>query len=313
MKKKVNETSLLPGASSISRNFGNKFTQGFIYKILPLNTHLGRKPDPVTPAKQVKPEFKIGDHVQGKSLRDNKTYTGNIVRIKLIDNIKVMYILNDEDNTVIPLKYNTIRLKNIVEPSYNFNDAVQEAINKEKTLTINTINEKKSIDDMNKYVHQLILEYFDNQNTQLKDLLKSCEKEQKKYDKLSASRQEFIISILGKNTYLKYTKGDFAPIPLSALMLSYDDFAAFSLETKGNPDDERVKKLISEFRKIYYSNDVNFVNNGLKKMLQTNIVFKSFDDIINFFFNIFKIYKKVYKNEDINWSILVKKFRGYLK
>ena len=112
---------------------------------------------------------------------------------------------------------------------------------------------------------------------------------------------------------MKYTKGDFAPIPLSALMLSYDDFAAFSIETKKNPDDDRVKKLISEFRKIYYSNDVNFVNNGVKKMLQTNIIFKSFDDIINFFFNIFKIYKKVYKNEDINWSILVKKFRGYLK
>lgn len=313
MKKRVNETSILPGASTISRNFGNKFSQGFIYKILPLNTHLGRKPDPCIPAQHVKIEYKIGDHVQGKNIKDNKKHIGNIVRIKMVNNEKVIYILDDITRKVIPLIYKTIKYTDNSDSHYNFNNAVKEAMKEEKLSSINIINEKKNIDDMNKYVHNLILEYFDNQNTQLKDLLKNCEKEKKKYDKLSLSRKEFIISILGKNTYLKYTKGDFAPIPLSALMLSYDDFAAFSLDTKGDPDDERVKKFISEFRKIYYSNDVNFVNNGIKKMLQTNIVFKSFDDIINLFFNIFKIYKKVYKNEDINWSILVKKFRGYLK
>lgn len=311
MRKKVNETSILPGASTISRNFGNKFSQGFIYKILPLNTHLGRKPTPCTPEQQVKQEFKIGDHVYGKGISDKKKHTGNIVRIKLVNNLKVIYILDELNNTVIPLIYKSIHYSNN-KSEYNFNDAVKEALNKENSSSINIINEKK-IEDMNQYVRHLILEYFDNQNTQLKDLLKNCEKEKKKYDKLSTARRDFIISILGKNTYMKYTKGDFAPIPLSALMLSYDDFAAFSIETKKNPDDDRVKKLISEFRKIYYSNDVNFVNNGVKKMLQTNIIFKSFDDIINFFFNIFKIYKKVYKNEDINWSILVKKFRGYLK
>lgn len=166
---------------------------------------------------------------------------------------------------------------------------------------------------MNKLVQKLILEYFDNYNSELSNLLKTCDKEQRKYDKDATKRAEFIISILGKNTYKKYSSGEFAPVPLSALRLSYKDFACFSKETKKNIEDERVSKFISLVKSSYRTYDFNFIPNGVELVLQTNIVFRKLDEIIDFFMNVFKSFKKAYKSEDIEWNLLVRKFRDYLR
>ena len=302
----INEIGSLPGSMQLTHSKNNVNGSGFIYKILPLKTNFVRKPDDTNVIKLPTKQFKPGDLVKGKSIEDNKWYTGKISRIKTTaDAVKVIaYIQRDSDNIIIPVSFKTLRYIDNSKYKYNSNESVNiDKIN-------NIINGNYS---MNTYVKQLILEYFDDQNTQLKNLLKDCEKAQKKYDKNSGPRRDFIISILGKNTYKKYSIGEFAPVPLSAFGLTINDFAKFSKDTKKNPDDERVKKFIQEFRKFYHSNDVNFVNNGVTLALQTNITFKKLDDIIDFFYNIFKAYKKVYKSEDIDWSLLVKKFRNYLK
>lgn len=306
MGKVIKENGIVPNsmAQTLTTNINGP---GYIYKILPLKTTLQKKQINDTPS-ITKKTFKPGDYVKGKSI-DNKWYRGKISRICIKgDNIKVAYIQNDKDNTIIPVIYKTLKYVDNSVYQYNSSDNITEDIN---LIKINNII--KNNYSMNSFVHQLILEYFDDQNTQLKNLLKNCDKEQRKYTKQAGPRRDFLINILGKNTYKKYASGEFAPIPLSALSLTINDFAKFSKDTKKNPDDERVKKLISLFGQYYHSNDVNLVNNGITLALQTNIVFQKLDDIIDFFNNIFSAYKKVYKNEDIDWNILVKKFRNYLK
>lgn len=309
----INEISSLPGSMTLTHGRQNTNGSGFIYKILPLNTKFVRKTDNTNVPKCKDKQFKPGDHVKGKSVNDNKWYEGKISRIKTTSTgTKVIaYVQTDKDNIIIPLAFNTLRYKDQSKYNYNFDYVVKETLHNKNKKPINTINEKR--DSMNSFIHNLVLEYFDNQNTQLKELLKDCEKENKKYSKLAGPRKEFIISILGRNTYNKYTSGEFAPVPLSALSLTLNDFARLSKETKNDPDNEKVKKFIQEFRKSYYTKDVNFVNNGITLALQTNIVFRKLDDIIDFFYNVFKAYKKIYKNEDIDWTIFVKKFRNYLK
>ena len=73
-------------------------------------------------------------------------------------------------------------------------------------------------------------------------------------------------------------------------------------------------QLIDEIKKLYARNDFNVVEVGENnKMIQTNIVFKSLNDIIQFFMNIKTAVKKIYKSEDINWTAITMKFRNYLK
>lgn len=165
---------------------------------------------------------------------------------------------------------------------------------------------------MNKLVQKLILEYFDSYNSELNDLLKKCDKEQRKYDKDATKRAEFIISILGKNTYRKYSTGEFAPVPLSAMRLTYVDFTRFSKDT-GDLDDPRLSKFLGFIKSAYSTYDFNFIPNGVELTLQTNIVFRKLDEVIDFFMILFKAYKKAYKSEDIRWNFLVKKFRNYLQ
>lgn len=309
MASYINETNSLPGSMLMTRGKQNLNGSGFIYKIMPLKTNFVRKPDDINVVKIPAKFFKPGDHVKGKSVEDNKWYVGKISRIKTNSKGEklIAYIQKDSDNIIIPVSFKSLKYTD--QSKYNYNtDTVTENIDIQKINNI--INDNYS---MNTHIKRLILEYFEDQNTQLKNLLKDCDKAQKKYDKLSGPRKEFIINILGKNTYKKYATGEFAPVPLSAMALTINDIAKLSKETKKNLEDDRLKLFISELKKYYHSNDLNLVNNGVTLSLQTNIVFQKLDDIIDFFFNIFKTYKKVYKNEDIDWTILVKKFRNYLK
>lgn len=301
----INEISSLPGSMQLTKGQNNLNGSGFIYKILPLKTNFVRKPDDTNVVKLPTKQFKPGDYVKGLSVTDNKWYKGKISRIKTNSTGEkiVAYIQKDSDNIIIPVSFKSLKYIDNSDYKYNSSESLNIKIN-------NIINDNYS---MNTYVQQLICEYFDDQNTQLKNLLKDCDKAQKKYNKLSGPRKDFIISIIGKNTYNRYASGEFAPVPLSALSLTINDISKLSKDTKKNIDDKRIIDFISELKKSYHSNDLNLVNNGITLALQTNIVFQKLDDIIDFFYNIFKSYKKIYKNENIDWSILVKKFRNYLK
>lgn len=164
---------------------------------------------------------------------------------------------------------------------------------------------------MIKEIKLLVEDYF-NSTEQMNTVLKNQQKLQKKIDKNFDSRQQFIKSILGKITYNKYVNnGIFAPIPLSALHLTYTDF--LSLYSIKNNNEELMNKFLSEIKKSYTRNDFKMVNNGITDVLQTNIVFKTLDDIIDFLMLIEKTFKKIYKIDKINWNQIAKKFRNYLK
>jgi hypothetical protein len=165
--------------------------------------------------------------------------------------------------------------------------------------------------NMNKFLFE---DYF-NSTEQLNMQLKNYEKQQRKDDKAYPEKQALLISILGRNTYNKYANtGTFAPIPLSALHLTVNDFLKIYNSKTKKYDMELTLQLIGEIKKLYNRNDFNVVEiSENTKVIQTNIVFKTLNDIIQFFLNIKTAVKKIYKSDDINWTALTKKFRNYLK
>ena len=167
---------------------------------------------------------------------------------------------------------------------------------------------------MTKKLSALFEEYYSNTD-QLNMLLKNYEKQQKKADKKQPEKQALLISILGKYTYNKYVNnGIFAPIPLSALHLTVNDFLKIYNSKTKKYDIELTKLLIEEINKLYPRNDFNIIEISQNTYnIQTNIIFRSLDDIIQFFLNIIKAVKKIYKSDDINWTMITKKFRNYLK
>ena len=163
---------------------------------------------------------------------------------------------------------------------------------------------------MVKNIKLLVEEYF-NSTEQMNMLMKSYEKQKNKDDKAYEARQQFLSSILGRNTYNKYVNnGVFAPLPLSALHLTISDFSKLI----NSKDLELITKVINEIGKSYARNDFNIVNvSETNKVIQTNIVLKTLDNIIDFLMVVKKAVKKVCKTEEMNWSAITMKFRNYLK
>lgn len=160
-----------------------------------------------------------------------------------------------------------------------------------------------------------IFEDYINSTDQLNMQLKDYEKQQKKDDKAYEERKALLISILGRNTYNKYAnRGTFAPIPLSAFHLTVNDFLKIYNSKTRKYDMDLTLQLIDQIKLLYSRNDFNVVEvSENNKIIQTNIIFKSLNDIIQFFLNIKTAVKKIYKSDDINWTALTMKFRNYLK
>lgn len=166
---------------------------------------------------------------------------------------------------------------------------------------------------------RLLVEDYFSSTEQYNQLMKSQAKAEKKSSKEYESRQNKLKSILGLITYNKYSnKGTFAPIPVKALNLSFDDFYYLNPNNKKSDYDinqEKTIKLVNELKKVYYRNDFKLFDTGSKLKLETNLVFKTIDDMIDFFINIEKCYKKVYhENKEISKNDkIVKAFRNYIK
>lgn len=162
---------------------------------------------------------------------------------------------------------------------------------------------------MNKYIYALVESYTDS-TEQLNTLIKNTEALRRAEEKSQEARIEFINKVLGKQTFNKYAnKGTFAPVPLSAIKLIKKDF----LDLNPSKDLIKTDKMLERITVKYYRNDFTFIDNGYGEYgLKTDIVFKTIDEIIDFFYEILKAYKKVYHTEEIDWNPIVKKFRKYL-
>ena len=175
---------------------------------------------------------------------------------------------------------------------------------------------------MNKNIKLLVEDYFSG-TEQMNMSIKNQAKAQRKADKAYEERQQFLISVLGKATYNKYArKENFAPIPMSALHITFTDLYYLFMENnvKMRPMDnadgiERVKKLIAFLNKVYVRNEFKLLDNGVDYNVYTNLVFKSLDDIIDFLQTLQKGVLKITKlnNPQIIWKPIIKKFRDYLK
>lgn len=163
----------------------------------------------------------------------------------------------------------------------------------------------------NKYIHALVESYIDS-TEQMNKTLKAAHRLQKMQDEAREARDQFINDVLGKSTYKKYQNdGVFAPVPLNALGLSRRDFEDLNLVLDS---EDKTDKLIERLSVKYYRNDFMLRDNGTgHDVLKTDIVFRTIDEVIDFFMTILVCYTKTYKTEEINWKPIVKKFRAYLK
>jgi hypothetical protein len=102
----------------------------------------------------------------------------------------------------------------------------------------------------------------------------------------------------------------FAPIPLNALKFERKDFENISTDINVDKTDKFIEKMSVK----YIRNEFALKDNGYGvQVLKTDVVFRTMEEIINFFYNVLACYVKTYRNEDINWKPIVKKFRAYLK
>lgn len=165
---------------------------------------------------------------------------------------------------------------------------------------------------MDKYIRALVNEsfYAMNPTEQLNKTLKTAKKAAKAKEEAEAARSEFISDVLGKQTVKKFGDEEhFAPIPVGAIEITRKDFDNLAQTLDVIKTDELIERLGIK----YYRNDFSFRSNGKEDVLKTDLVLKTPDEMVDFFYAILYCFKKTYKTEEqISWRSVVKKFRHYL-
>lgn len=162
----------------------------------------------------------------------------------------------------------------------------------------------------NRYIYALVESYNDS-TQQMNSILKDAKRYQKAAEEAKEARKEFICSVLSKAMYNRMENDDkFAPIPLNALKIERKDFDNICTDI----DTEKTDKLIERLSVKYYRNEFALKDNGYGvQVLKTDVVLRTMDEVIDFFYNILACYVKTYRSEDVNWKPIVKKFREYMK
>lgn len=150
-----------------------------------------------------------------------------------------------------------------------------------------------------------------NYGDSLNNIYKNLDKEQKKYDKASIERNLFLQNVIGKPLYNKFASlsstGTFSPFPVDRVGLTHEDIVKFL--TKNNLEPAKVYKFYDEWKSKYRVNQIRLIDDNL----MVGVTFRSFDDVIDFFANIFAAVKKVYRikgdETGIDWQPIVTKFR----
>ena len=302
---------MIPINTPARRNYNNvgTYNNGFEYKIMPLSFNLQQKGNDNLPNElNNRFSFNYGDLVTGTCIYDQEEHQGTIINIlydEKTNKPRIAYILDSYSSMVLPIIYSTLYF------------SFYESLDVTKPLKENPINNKRNPKEM-----KILKETYSNSSDQMTDSIKAQEKKQKKRDRLAEANKAFAIGVLGKITYNKYlNKGIFAPMPLSGLKLTLEDFYLLNPANKGikmldAEDIEKTKRLVGLFNKLIGKEVYRIIDNGYNYLLQTNTVLKTFDDVIDMLLTIKKAYKTVYRcndsNCDINWDPIKSKFRKYL-
>lgn len=171
---------------------------------------------------------------------------------------------------------------------------------------------------MNKYIYALVESFYKQSPTeQMNKTLRDARRAEKRYKEAEEARTKFIQGVLGKSMVKRFGDNEtFAPIPVNAVHITRKDLD----QTRINPDVEYVEKpeiLTDKFADWlgvkYFRNEMYLRDNGFEEYLKTDVVIKTPDELIDFFYNILAAYKKTYGDTDsINWKPIVSRFRKYL-
>ena len=171
---------------------------------------------------------------------------------------------------------------------------------------------------MNKYIYALVESFYKQSPTeQMNKTLRDARRAARRYKEAEEARHQFIVNVLGKSMVKRFGDNEtFAPIPVNALHITRKDLD----QTRLNPEtvyDEKPEVLTDKFVDWlgvkYFRNELYLRDNGFEEYLKTDIVIKTPDELIDFFYDILAAYKKTYNEEDtINWKPIVSRFRKYL-
>ena len=164
---------------------------------------------------------------------------------------------------------------------------------------------------MNKYIYALVESFYEQSPTeQMNKTLRDAKRAARAYQEAEVARRQFIINVLGKSMVKRFGDNEtFAPIPVNALHITRKDF-----DQMHNADDAvQTQRLVDRLSVKYFRNEMYLRDNGFEEYLKTDLVIKTPDELIDFFYNILACYRKTYKDEEsINWKPLVRRFRNYL-
>lgn len=200
---------------------------------------------------------------------------------------------------------------------FGHGDLVTIYVTDELKAMVNYKNNKYKNKSILEMVNDNITPYYIGNTEQMKNALAQANKDEATYAKNNAARHEFIKNVLGNKLYSDILElgatGTFAPIPLNLVRLTHDDFKRL-LKINGLLDSDDIIIKIYNILRQYY---VRYIFREVNDKIDTDIVFKTFDEVIDFFYAIQhaleKIFlKRVISEIDIKWKPITNKFRAYL-
>lgn len=163
---------------------------------------------------------------------------------------------------------------------------------------------------MKSYIRRLFEMYSDTES--MRKSIKDSEDETKKLSKRQEERIGFAQEVMGKSMVKRLSdKEKFAPVYVGDMGLTAEDFDSL---VGDDATEEKTERLVERLSKCYVRNTFKLKDsvrgNGV---LNTNLVFREFDELIDFFYNIKKIVKSLYHTDDIKYNKIVNALRKYLK
>lgn len=244
---------------------------------------------------------------------------GDIQINKAFSNV---YVANEKGKNIMPevtmdlLQYPSIIGKSRIKGGSNNDYCIW--LTKDFTKALLSMNENNKYKN-NNILNEMINDtpYYIGNTEQMNNALAQANKDEATYAKNNFARQEFIRKVLGNKLYNDIldlgATGTFAPIPLNMIRLTHDDFKKF-LKTNGLLDtDDVIIKLYNIIRQAY----VRYLFREVNGKIDTDIVFKTFDEVIDFFQILYHALEKVFLKRvileiDLKWKPITNKFRDYL-
>lgn len=252
---------------------------------------------------------------------DSSISAGNFI-CKCVENLAIdLVVQTGYSRFTIVNDGNTIDVLNLpklfTKKRFSHSDFVSIYVTDELRAMVNYKNNKYKNKSILEMVNDNITPYYIGNTEQMRNALAQANKDEATYAKNNAARHEFIKNVLGNKLYSDILElgatGTFAPIPLNLVRLTHDDFKRL-LKINGLLDSDDIIVKIYNILRQYY---VRYIFREVNDKIDTDIVFKTFDEVIDFFYAIQhaleKIFlKRVISEIDIKWKPITNKFRAYL-